>query len=208
MIADQKYNRFCNLDSITERIINYLIKSDSDDANRIWKLLQYADKDALLKENLTQEEKAKLVDDDGAYQSEKKVFRYPYLEDSFTVRTSLLRIYIDNVVPKNHLTAVVNVGFDIISHNKISNVYNDSADPIEDPEKYKPVDSEIMIKSRNDVLLKSILAELNGKHVEGVGTFAFDNSLSPFSQAKFGLFNNKNYCGFKLVIPCMVSGVK
>ena len=207
MIAEQQYNRFCNLDSITERIINYLIKSDSYDANRIWKLLKYSDKDALLKENLTQEQKAELIDDDGIHQSEKKVFRYPFLEDSFTVRTSLLRIYIDSVVPKNHLTSVVNIGFDIISHNKISNIYNDSSDPIEDPEKFKQVDSEIMIKSRNDVLLKSLLSELNGKDVEGVGRFVFDNQMSPFAQAKYGLFNNKNYCGFKLIIPCLQSGV-
>ena len=35
-IAQQNYNRFVNLDSITDRIINYLIKSDSIYANRIW----------------------------------------------------------------------------------------------------------------------------------------------------------------------------
>ena len=40
-ITQQSYNRFVNLDSISERIINYLVTSDSIYANRIWKLLKY-----------------------------------------------------------------------------------------------------------------------------------------------------------------------
>ena len=49
MDSNVQFNRFYNLDSIEERLINFLIKSDSDDANRIWKLLKYNSMDALLK---------------------------------------------------------------------------------------------------------------------------------------------------------------
>ena len=94
-IAQQNYNRFMNLDSITDRIINYLIKSDSIYANRIWKLLKYPEVDALLQQDLTQEEKAELVDNDSTEQSTKRVFRYPFIEDSFVVKASIMRIYID-----------------------------------------------------------------------------------------------------------------
>ena len=208
LIAQQSYNRFINLDSIGERIINHLITSNTLYSNRIWKLLKYSEKEALLKENLTREEKIALVDNDGIYQSDKRIFRYPFLEDSFVVEASCLRIYIDSVVPMNHLTSVVNVGFDLLTHNKLSNVYNDSSDELEYPESFKKNEENIMLKSRSEVLLKNILAEFNGTDVEGVGQLCFDRNLSVFSQAKLGLFNNKNYSGYKLIIPCMQSGVR
>jgi len=53
-----KFNRFINLDSIEDRIINYLISSNTVEANRIWKVLKYSDVDALLKADLTKEEKS------------------------------------------------------------------------------------------------------------------------------------------------------
>lgn len=207
MIAQQAYNRFMNLDSISERIINYLIKSDTIYANRLWKLLKYPETDALLKQNLTQTEKAELVDNEKGDQSLKRVFRYPVLEDSFVVQTSLLRIYLDSIIPQNHLVSTVNIGFDIVTHNKLSNVYNDSFDELENPDEFRAIESEIMLKSRNDVFLKNLLAELNGKDIEGVGQLQFDRTLSPFAQGKLGLFNNKNYSGYKVIIPCMQSGV-
>lgn len=207
IMAQQSYNRFVNLDSISERIINYLIKSDTIYANRLWKLLKYPENDALLKQNLTQSEKAELVDNEKGDQSLKRVFRYPVLEDSFVVQTSLLRIYLDSIIPQNHLVSVVNIGFDIVTHNKLSNVYNDSFDELENPDEFRAIESEIMLKSRNDVFLRNLLAELNGKDIEGVGQLQFDRKLSPFAQGKLGLFNNKNYSGYKVIIPCMQSGV-
>lgn len=205
--SNQVYNRFVNLDAISERIINYLITSDSIYANRIWKLLKYSDSTALLQDNLTQEERAKLVDDDGEEQSNKRIFRYPIVEDTFSVKSSILRIYIDSVVPTNNVISVVNIGIDIISNSKLSNVYNDANDELENPKGYVSIENEIMLKSRSDVLLKNILAELNGKDIQGVGQLVFTHELSPFNQAKLGFFNNKNYFGYKLVMSCMQSGV-
>lgn len=206
-VAQAQYNRFTNLDSIEERIINYLIKSDSIYANRIWKILKYSTIDALLKEDLTQSEKAILVDDDGEFQTKKRVFRYPFLEDAFTEQCSLMRIYIDSIVPINHLTSIVNVGIDLITHNKINNLYNDASDEIENPENYNPTENEIVIKSRKTAFLKNILAELNGANIAGVGQLQFNRELSFFSQAKLGLFNNRDYTGYKVIFACMQSGV-
>lgn len=201
------FNRFINLDSIEDRIINYLIESDSVYANRIWKVLKYPDIDALLKPNLTKKEKSELVDNGSASQSEKRVFRYPFLEDAFTVKSSILRIYIDSVVPENHLVAKVNIGFDLISNDKINNLYNDENDSLENPETYRPISESIMLKSRNSVLLKNLLAELNGKEIAGVGVLQFNQDLSMFSQARLGFFNNQNYSGYKVLMACMQSGV-
>lgn len=208
MIYDvNEFNRFSNLDSVQERIINYLILTNTTDINRIWKLLKYNTIDALLKDDLTQEEKAKLVDNDGIHQSEKKVFRYPFIEDAFTVESSILRIYVDNLIPKNHLYSTVNIGFEIISHNKISNVYNDASDEIEQERIYRPIEKEVYIKDRNTVLLKSLLSALNGADVSGVGVLQFNSKESPFDNAKYGIFNNKNYSGFRLIMSCGMSGV-
>lgn len=205
--AKPNFNKFVNLDSIEDRIINHLIKSETEYANRIWKILKYPDSKALLYPNLTQEEKSKLVDDDSAEQTSKRVFRYPFIEDAFTVECSLLRIYIDSVIPIDHLKSIVNIGFDAVTHNKINNLYNDSADDLENPEQYRPIESEIIMKSRKSVFLKNILAEFNGVNVEGVGYLQFTRETSTFSQAKLGLFNNRDYTGYKIIIPCIQSGV-
>lgn len=209
MINDErsKFNRFINLDSIEDRIINYLISSNTIEANRIWKVLKYPDVDALLKPDLTKEEKSALVDNGASDQSERRVFRYPYFEDAFVVKGSILRIYIDSVVPENHLVSKVNIGFDIISNNKINNLYNDENDEFENPEKYRQNSESIMFKSRNSVLLRNLLAELNGREIEGVGVLQFNQDLSMFSQARLGFFNNQNYFGYKVLMACMQSGV-
>lgn len=206
-IADMSFNRFVNIDSIEERIINHFVLSDSDYANRICKLLKYSDSRALLKPNLTQKEKSQLVDMDSANQEEKRFFRSPFIEDAMTVQCSLIRVYIDSVVPKTHLNSIVNVGFDIVTHNKIINVYNDGCDDLENPELFRPIEQEVMMKSRNSVILKNLLAELNGLEIAGVGKFQFNQQLSPFSQARLGIFNNNNYMGYKVIIPVMMSGV-
>ena len=207
IIGDMSFNRFVNLDSIEERIINHFVTSQTDNANRICKLLKYSDTKALLKPSLTLKEKAELVDMDSSNQEEKRFFRSPFIEDAMTVQCSLIRIYIDSIVPKNHLNSIVNVGFDIVTHNKIVNVYNDACDDIENPEQFRPIEQQVMMKSRNSVILKNLLAELNGLEIAGVGKFQFNQQLSPFSQARLGIFNNKNYMGYKVVVPVMMSGV-
>lgn len=207
MIGNMSFNRFVNIDSIEERIINHFVTSETDEANRICKLLKYPDSRALLKPNLTRNEKSQLVDMDSSKQEDKRFFRSPFIEDAMTVQCSLIRVYIDSIVPKNHLNSIVNVGFDIVTHNKIINVYNDACDDLENPEQFRPIEQEVMMKSRNSVILKNLLAEINGLEIAGVGKFQFNQQLSVFSQAKLGIFNNKNYMGYKVIVPVMMSGV-
>lgn len=207
MIGNMSFNRFVNIDSIEERIINHFVTSETDEANRICKLLKYPDSRALLKPNLTRNEKSQLVDMDSSNQEDKRFFRSPFIEDAMTVQCSLIRVYIDSIVPKNHLNSIVNVGFDIVTHNKIINVYNDACDDLENPEQFRPIEQEVMMKSRNSVILKNLLAEINGLEIAGVGKFQFNQQLSVFSQAKLGIFNNKNYMGYKVIVPVMMSGV-
>ena len=43
MPDETQFNKFHNLDSVETRIINYLKNTDTDDCNRLWKLLKYSD---------------------------------------------------------------------------------------------------------------------------------------------------------------------
>ena len=207
-MSDSAFNRFVNLDSIEGRIINYLITSTNADAERLWKLLRYNDKNALSYDNLTKQEKSALIYTGEESQSDdKRVFMQSYIEDRFSVQCSLLKIYVDSIVPINHLLSIVNVGIDIMSHNKIQIVINDSFDELENPDTYRQIEEAILYKNRNTLLLKCLLSILNGATVEGVGQFQFNQKLSVFSQSKSGIFDNRQYNGSKNIFAVNMSGV-
>lgn len=202
------FNRFVNLDSIEERIINYLMNSKDVDAERLWKLLRYNDINALSHDNLTREEKSKLIYRGEESQSDdKRVFMQSYLEDKFVVQCSLMKIYVDSVVPTNHLLSIVNVGIDLMSHNKTQIVISDSFDELENPNTYRPIEENVIYKNRNTLMLKCLLSVLNGATVEGVGQLQFNQQLSVFSQSRSGIFDNRQYNGSKNIISVNMSGV-
>lgn len=202
------FNRFVNLDSIEERIINYLMNSKDVDAERLWKLLRYNDINALSQDNLTREEKSKLIYRGEESQSDdKRVFMQSYLEDKFVVQCSLMKIYVDSVVPTNHLLSIVNVGIDLMSHNKTQIVISDSFDELENPDTYRPIEGNVIYKNRNTLMLKCLLSVLNGATVEGVGQLQFNQQLSVFSQSRSGIFDNRQYNGSKNIISVNMSGV-
>ena len=200
--ADPVYNKFINLDSIETRIINYLKRSKSKDAERIWKLLKYPDMKALYKDNLTPAEKNDLIYIDKD-ESDKRIFNFKFIEDSFTEACSLIKIYVQGIKPENHLIAKVGVGFEILTHNKISNVYNDDGD-VDDGG--RSIEENISIKNRSTLLLKCLISVLNGANVEGVGTLVFDNSAYSDSKASMKLSNNHNDYGFEFVMSVMMAG--
>jgi len=185
-------------------------KTASFDDERIWKLLKYNTRDALTKPNLTKKEKAKLIyrgEKDVSQSDEKRVFMQSYLEDSFVIQCSLIKIYIDSVVPQTHLISTVNVCIDIMSHSKTQVVYNDASDEIEYPDEYRPIEGEIMYKNRNTLLLKCLLSVLNGRDIAGVGMLQFNQQLSPFSQSRSGIFDNRQFNGSKNIFCFQTSGV-
>ena len=52
------------------------------------------------------------------------LFRYSFIEDTFEERCSQIRVYVDSIIPINHLTAQVNIGVEVIIHNKLANIIN------------------------------------------------------------------------------------
>lgn len=224
------YNRFINLDGIEDRVISYLISEEgknSEELKRvhtIWRILSCNDVDALddISHPLpSQEEVMDLIYQDNTDQSEKRIFRSPRLDDSWTQKCSLIKVYVDSIVPTNHILAVVNVGIDVVVNTNIINLQvpeydegavRDNGDPIVD-DTYKdetrkgvnPLSGapiKIQTKSRVTALVHAILYLLNGAEVAGVGKMVFSRQLSIYDQAKYGLWNNRDYEGIKLVIGC------
>ena len=203
MPDETQFNKFHNLDSVETRIINYLRDTETDDCNRIWKLLKYSDMRALYQDKLSQEDKNKLIYQD-KNESNCRVFTFPYIEDNFTEVCSIIKVYIYGIQPVNHLISTVNIGIDILTHNKISNVYNDEGDILDNG---RLVEENISTKNRNTIILKAILATLNGANIEGAGVLQFNKALSDKCHAEMKLSNNKNFYGYTVVLSCQMSGI-
>lgn len=202
-IDPTNFNKFSNLDSVETRIVEYIRDTKNDDAERLWKVLKYTDSRALFQPNLSNKEKNDLIYKD-LDQMGSRVFTFPYIEDEFADVCSILKVYIHSIEPQNHLVAKVNVGIDILTHNKITNVYNDNGDPLEGG---RPIEEKIPVKNRNTVMLKALLAILNGSSIEGVGVLQFNKEMTDKCEAQLKLSNNRNFYGYTLVFSCHMSGM-
>lgn len=200
---ETNFNHFINLDSVETRVIRYIRDSERPEAQRIWKLLKYNDVRALFNKDLTQKEKNDLIylDQD---QDKCRVFNFHFIEDEFVETCSLIKVYIHSIEPTNHLVSKVNVGIDILSHNKLSNVYNDDGDTLDGG---REVEEDIPVKNRNSVILRSLLSLLNGAIIEGVGVLQFNMEMTEKSKAEMRLTNNRNFYGYTMVMTCEMSGV-
>lgn len=172
-VSQSDFNRYTNLDNIEWNIIQYLVDSKSVYAENLWKILKYNTEDCLLKDSVSKQERLKLIYTNNGDASQKRVFMTPFIDDAFTDQCAHLHIYVGAVLPENHITSKVNIVLETIVHNKISNIFgqatgeeNTIINPVELDENGNP---KILFKNRETVMLKSILAALNGKMVNGVG---------------------------------------
>ena len=214
------YNRFENLDGIEDRIIYYLLseknktQEELNQVHTIWRILYYNDVDALIEDEEhplpSYKEVCKLISNNNKVdQSDKRVFRSPRMEDAWTQECSLLKIYVDSIVPVNHLRSIVNVGIDIVVNSKIINlaVPDESRSIWIDEEAEIGSTITVATKSRVTALAQCILSLLNGAQVQGVGKMIFSREQSIFNQAQYGLWNNRNFEGIKIVMGVSISGV-
>ncbi len=235
--SGQAYNRFDNLDAIDGRIISYLLsyrgktKREKDQVDVLRKLIYYQDPDALEMDVPTNEQMGELISNGAVNQDKKRVFRSPYLSDSLDVRGSLLKVYIDSIIPENPMTAIVNVSIEAISNvedidiivptpdgEEVSdkagylgngNVYIDEEDTGEvDAEGNKIINIiRVDTESRVSAMTKAILYLLNGAAVQGVGKLTFSRQMSIHQQAQYGLWSRRKYEGMKIVMGVRMSGV-
>ena len=129
------------------------------------------------------------------------------MEEAFTEQCSLLKIYIDSIIPSDRYRSIVNFGIDVLVHNKIINVNvpdDDVAPPIDTVD---GIEYKISQKSRVSVLSKAVLYLLNGADVQGVGRMEFSQQMNRYQQAQYTIWNNRNFEGIKIVMGVHMSGV-
>lgn len=209
----EAYNRFVNLDGVEDRIIYWLLspnnknKCELAETYKIWKLLVYDDIDALNKPLPKYKDVVKLICNDNVSQDNFRIFRSCHLEEAWTIQSNFLKIYIDSILPENHVVAQVNIGVDIIVHNKIINVN------VPEDEKIYPIDIidgieyNVNQKSRVSILTKAVLSLLNGADVQGVGRLTFSMEMNRWQQAQYEIWNNRNFEGMKVVLGTRMGGV-
>lgn len=207
------FNRFINLDGIEDRVIYYLLspnnktEAELEQTHIIWKLLKYDDIDALSKPTPKYSDIVKLISDDNITQNNFRIFRTPHFDDSWTEQCSLLKVYVDSVIPQDRYRAIVNFGIDVICHNKIINV-NVPADAKAPPiDIVDGIEYRISQKSRVSVLTKAVLYLLSGADVQGVGRMTFSQEMNRYQQAQYGIWNNRNFEGIKIVMGAWMGGV-
>ena len=209
-ISGNDYNRLQNLDGIEDRLIYYLLSPKNktelelEQVHNIWRILYYNDTDALKKPLPSY---SQVVNNDNGAQNGYRIFRSPRMEDGWTEECSMIKVYIDSIIPVNHLRAIVNVGVDVVVNTKIINlsVPQDSIDVYIDEIEGIPV--SVKTKSRVTVLTQAVISLLNGAEVAGVGKMIFSREQSIFNQAQYGIWNNRNYEGIKIVMGVSMSGV-
>lgn len=230
-----EFNRFSNLDGLEYKIIQHLLHSESKYAIFFWKLLKYTSMDALYKADLTESEKNELIDGtpenleaqsqatDGHYIA--RLFFSPFKDDAETDQCSSVYIYVDNIYPIDQTRSTVSITVETATHVKISVVSTD-ADMISHPNTTNPNDyyyttkdltdpdatPAVLLKSRATLLLKCILAELNGLYLDGIGYLQFNTNKSIEgdsikSKAEMSLFNRRSFFGHRIRFNVGISGI-
>ena len=210
--SGMSYNRFRNLESIEDRIIYYLLSPTNKSpeelrwVHTIWKLLMYNDIDALNKPLPKYSDVVKLIQNDNISQADKRIFRSPYLEEGWQEQCSMLKIYVDTIIPKNHIWSIVNIGIDVLCHDKIINVKAEEGYEGSLIDEVDGIKIKVETMSRVTLLSKAVLYLLNGAEVQGLGQLQFNAERSRYNLAQYGLWNKRNFEGMKIVISGMISG--
>lgn len=218
------FNRFLNLDSIEAKVIEHLIHSTSNYANTIWQLLAYPGKDALWRPVPTVAERTALVEGsatavEGGDLRDKRVLFKPFSDDAVKEECSVLCIYISGVQPLDAMQGVVTLVVELATHNH-ANVVTGNADFIAHPETTNPNDyyynndetPTVQYKSRESLLLKNILAELNGLLIDGVGYLQFHPQQTRMGQivgaaAALTVYDGRSFFGHRIQFNVPIAGV-
>lgn len=211
------FNRYTNLDGAEWRIIYALASSKSKHAQNLWRMLKFNTSDCLIKDDDSVdatnpnyiENRLSLVYVDTGVSDEKKVFMMPYVDDAWTVQSARLDVFVDSIRPTNNINSQVNIGIEIIVHNKINNIDGDASpdDQNSNPSEISNGESIIPYKSRATTMLKSVLAELNGIFVDGVGMLQHNMGINNESKTISKIWNNRAYFGFSVMMSTYINGV-
>ena len=205
------FNRFTNLDGIEAKVVDHLVHSKSKHADILWKLLKYSDIHALSQPSLSEAEKLELIYNDNGEITSKRVFFQPFTDDAWQEQCCSIYIFVSNIRPIDQNRAQVGVTVETVVHSKICAIAGDG-DPILNPQA-NPNDSDeqgnivVAFKNRATVLLKCILAELNGLYFDGIGYLQFNNKDGVFSKVEMPMWINRRYYGHATTFSMALSGI-
>lgn len=173
--SGQARNRFDNLDGIEYRVLHYLIGLDNTkktveekaQTDVLRKLLYYDGNDALDKE-VPDNKIMKDIIWTGVANENARIFFTPRLEDAELLKGTVLKIYIDSIVPDNQIISTVNIGIDIVVNNNII--------VVELPEVSSDFElDEMTVKGYNDDI-KSLINKTNYRFYYNKHEYQYDKS--------------------------------
>lgn len=179
-------NNFKVIPKIPYKVFEYLLESNSQECENLWKLLKYPSIDCLSKPNLTYNEKYNMIWSGQSDEEHYTLFCKPLLTNSLGDADEMiqLRMYRNNLTPTTRIEATILFEIDIITNDKTACIYYD----------------DCMVE-RTDLIESLLLSLLNGKDI-GIGytTLRFDRELDRGSKSLLNISNTKSFYGRSLIL--------
>ena len=180
------FNNFKEMPQLPYKVIAALLTEESQSAEDFWKLLKYADVDALSKPNLSYDEKLALVWNGDSIEQKYNVFLKPLVGSSLddAEAQTQLRIFRYTTMPTTRFEAIMTIEADFITNEKTCLVYQDG-----------------LLCERTDLMESLFLDIMNGRDIEiGSGVIMFDRELSRSCNSQLNIGNSKSFYGRSLVM--------
>lgn len=180
------FNNYAEMPQLPYKIITTLLTEESKAAEDFWKLLKYADVDALKKNNLTYDEKMALIWMGDSIEQNYNVFLKPLIGSSLDTAEAQtqLRVFRYTTMPTTKFEAVMTIEADFITNEKTCMVYQDG-----------------VLCERTDLMEALFLDIMNGRDIEiGSGVVMFDRELSRSCNSQLNIGNSKSFYGRSLVM--------
>jgi len=182
-MVKHEYNNFSGISQVPYKIVSHLFGNED-----IWKLIAYSTNDALSKPALTPAQKAALVWKGEDRQEDCRVYLTPMQENIQDTQTVLLRIYLVEIKPVNHIRSLLTYGVEVLCQTKLG-MLEDGV-------------------PRLDLLWELIIGELAQVSVGGIGELFFDASKNARCRLTFNAENGKNYMGYGSMLSVHYSSVE
>ena len=179
-------NNFMSIPKIPYQIFVHLLENQSNECERLWKLLKYTDINCLEKDNLSFKEKYDLIWQGQTDEQNYRVFAKPLLTNSLSDADEMiqLRMFRNIMTPNTKIDATISFEIDILTNDKTACV------------KY-----EDCLVERTDLIEALLLTLLNGKDL-GIGytTLMFNREIDRSSKSLLNISNTKSLYGRSLTL--------
>jgi len=180
------FNNYAEMPQLPYKVLTALLTEESESAENFWKLLKYADVDALKKDKLTYDEKMALIWKGDSIEQNYNVFLKPLIGSSLDTAEAQtqLRIFRYTTMPSTRFEAVMTIEADFITNEKTCLVYQNG-----------------ILCERTDLMEALFLDVMNGRDIEiGSGVVMFDRELSRSCNSQLNIGNSKSFYGRSLVM--------